>query len=180
MTVTIDTVWQEFHDRLRQFISRRINDPFDVDDVLQEVFIKIHQKIDTLNDDERMASWVYRITRNAIVDHYRRHKPQSELPPTLMADEPTEEPLPLVDCLRPIVESLPDKYRQALIFTEFDGFSQRDLAAQLGLSHSGAKSRVQRARQQVQKRLRDCCAIEQDRRGGIIDYRPRQDGCQGC
>ena len=81
-----------------------------------------------------------------------------------------------------MVESLPADYREALILTEYEGLTQRALAERLGLSFSGAKSRVQRAREKLKAMLLDCCHFEFDRFGKIIDYQPNCACCtdQGC
>ena len=68
-------IWREFGDDLRLFILRRVNSPEDADDLLQETFIKIHRKLDTLEDRERLNAWVYQIARNTITDYYRRQRP---------------------------------------------------------------------------------------------------------
>jgi len=85
-----------------------------------------------------------------------------------------------------MVDSLPADYRQALLLTEYQGLTQRELAQKLGLSVSGAKSRVQRAREKLKAMLLDCCHFEFDRRGKVIDYQPNcaccanQEGCTDC
>jgi RNA polymerase sigma-70 factor (ECF subfamily) len=76
-----------------------------------------------------------------------------------------------------MVNALPEPYREALYLTEYQGLSQRELAARLGISLSGAKSRVQRAREKLKQLLLDCCHFEFDRLGRIIDYQPR---CTCC
>ena len=80
-----------------------------------------------------------------------------------------------------MIEGLPDAYREAIVLTEFEGLTQKELADRLGISLSGAKSRVQRARGQLKQMLLGCCQFEFDRRGGIIDCKPRvNNGCRGC
>ncbi len=68
--------------------------------------------------------------------------------------------------------------RQALILTEYQGLTQRELAERLGLSFSGAKSRVQRAREKLKQQLLECCHFELDRRNHILDYQPRCHRCE--
>jgi RNA polymerase sigma-70 factor (ECF subfamily) len=176
-------VWNQFSDVLRNFILRRVNDPQDADDLLQEVFIKIHTRLDTLDDTESLTGWIYRITRNTIIDYYRRRRPAEPLPESLSVyPEPVEaDPEALIASgLRSMVENLPDKYRQALLLTEFNGVRQVELADKLGLSVSGAKSRVQRGRELLRQALYDCCHFEFDLRGKMIDYQPRPDCCEQC
>ncbi|MDP6071302.1 MAG: sigma factor-like helix-turn-helix DNA-binding protein [SAR202 cluster bacterium] len=81
--------------------------------------------------------------------------------------------------VKAMVDELPPAYREAILLTEYDGISQREMSRQLGISFSGAKSRVQRARAKLKDKLLDCCHFELDRRGGVIDYRSKESVC-GC
>jgi RNA polymerase sigma-70 factor (ECF subfamily) len=175
MTATTQQIWTDFSYGLKQFIIRRIPDAADAEDILQDVFHKIHRNIDSLKADNKLQAWVYQITRNAIIDYYRRQKVMVELPETLA--EPMDEAEThdiAACCLKPMIDSLPEKYRQALVLTEFEGLSQKTMAETLGISFSGAKSRVQRARQQIKEQLLNCCHLEFDRLGHVVDYQPRE------
>ncbi len=183
MTLTTLHVWERFSQQLRAFIIRRIANPVDADDILQEVFVKIHRNIDTLSNEERLVPWLYQITRNTITDHYRSLRQLVDLPETLVVeDEPaeTDRTSQLAAGLRFLIEDLPDKYRQALQLAEFESLTQRELAERLGLSLSGAKSRVQRGRKLLLIALTDCCHFEFDRCGQVIDYTPRANCCVHC
>lgn len=176
-------IWEEFSQTLLEFIRKRVNDPADAEDILQDVFIKIHTHIDSLQEDGRLVSWLYQITRNTIIDYYRTRRPALDLPETLAVyPEPVEsEPeAQLAAGLRDFMGVLPDQYRQAIVLTDLEGLKQSDLADRLGLSLSGAKSRVQRGRQMLREALLECCHFEFDRRGNLVDYRSRPDCCSGC
>jgi RNA polymerase sigma-70 factor (ECF subfamily) len=180
---TTEDIWNEFSQRLRVFILSRISDPDDADDMLQEVFIKLHTRIDTLRDEDRLAAWLYQIARNAIADHYRSGGPTVPVPETLaVEDEPSESDAAgqIAASLTTMVDSLPNKYRQAIVLSEFEGLPQHEVAYRLGLSLSGAKSRVQRGRDMLRTQLLDCCHFEFDREGRLIDYVPRPDCCRHC
>jgi RNA polymerase sigma-70 factor, ECF subfamily len=181
MVMTTEKIWEEFHPRIKQFILKRIPDEHNAEDILQEVFLKIHARIDTLRDEEKLQSWMYQIARNVIADYYRQHKATVALSEALLLpEEPVVDDDVVKDLLpgvRRMVDSLPDEYRQALLLTEYEGLTQRELAERLGLSLSGAKSRVQRAREKLKTMLLDCCHFEFDRLGKIIDYQPR---CACC
>jgi RNA polymerase sigma-70 factor, ECF subfamily len=169
---TAETVFQDFHARLRSFTIGRVADPDVADDILQDVYLKIHSHIEDLRDSDRLESWVFQIARNAIADYHRRTRPQDELPDSLPAP-PEEEPdtaSELAASIRDMLRCLPPKYRQALELTELQGLSQSDLADRLNISISGAKSRVQRAREKLKKAFLDCCHFEFDRYGRVIDY----------
>ena len=190
MLMTTENIWETFHAGLRRFILQRIPDEQSADDVLQETFLKIHTRIASLRDEDKLQSWMYQIARNAIADYYRQQKATVELPEALpVPDEPVFEDeviKDLIPSVKAMVESLPATYREALILTEYEGLTQRELAQRLGLSFSGAKSRVQRAREKLKTMLLDCCHFEFDRLGKIIDYAPNcacctSDGCgEGC
>jgi RNA polymerase sigma-70 factor (ECF subfamily) len=80
-----------------------------------------------------------------------------------------------------MIYSLPERYREALILTEFDGLTQKELAERVGISLSGAKSRVQRGREMLKGMLHECCRFEFDRRGRVIECEPRaEDNCSEC
>ena len=186
---TTETLWDEFHSRLWGFVARRVENPADVDDIVQEVFLRLHQKIDTLEHDDRLHAWVYQITRNIITDYYRaprRHREGPIVNADALEDSPDDDRADddvlqeMAGCVAPIINRLPVTQREAITLTELNGMTQLAAAEQLGLSHSGMKSRVQRARKQVKSELLECCQVELDRRGGIIDYEPRGTACGCC
>ncbi len=182
MQTTTERVWETFHAPLQQFIRRRVSDDDTAEDLLQDVFLDIHQHIDTLRDVKKLESWIYQVTRNAIIDYYRSRRATTTLeePEVLQLSEelPDEDIVTkLFPSVRAMVLSLPAKDRQALILTEYQGLTQKELAERLGVSVSGAKSRVQRAREKLKQQLWACCHFELDRRGHVIDYQPR---CTCC
>lgn len=184
MTTTRD-LWSEFSGRLRGFIAKRVRAEGDIEDILQEVFAKIHAGLRDLQEDERIEAWLFQIARRAIADHYRtRSGPRHvvELPAEL-AEEESESDLTaeVASWLRPMMEILPEEDREAIRLADLEALPQKDLAARLGLSVTGAKSRVQRARKRLRAALLECCHLEMDRRGNAIDYRPKGGGsCGSC
>jgi RNA polymerase sigma-70 factor (ECF subfamily) len=182
---------RELHERVQAFVARRVSSHADAEDIAQEVMLRVHRHSAELEHAERMLGWVYRIATNAITDHYRRPA-RRELPSGHAADVPEPEPLAGVErdpdelrrelaaCLAPLIERLSPLYRQALELTEFDGISQVDAAAALGLSVSGMKARVQRGRAQLRELLLECCEVQLDRRRQVTDVRSRGAGCGSC
>ena len=180
MTIASEQLWETFSRPLHQFIQRRVSDPYSAEDILQDVFLKIHTQIDTLRTQERLASWIYQITRNAIADYYRAQRPTAELAETLpVTDELFDDDLvrELSPCVAAMVEELPEAYREALRLTEYQGLSQKAMSERLGISFSGAKSRVQRARAKIKEQLLNCCHFQFDYAGRIIDYQSRCGCC---
>jgi RNA polymerase sigma-70 factor (ECF subfamily) len=192
-TAAMEDLWDEMHAPLLRLIGRHISDPRDAEDVLQDVMLRIHRHAGEMDEFEHLGAWIKQVTRNAIIDFYRRRAARREQPAGTSAEvDEFRVPAPsgptapdvagteLARCLRPLVARLPDKYREALEVTEFDGLSQVAAAERLGLSTSGMKARVQRARTQLRDSLLECCEVELDRRGSVAGYRLRGDGCARC
>ena len=185
----VESVWRDLHDPLLRFITRRVPDRASAEDILQEVMLRLHRHADEISHVDSVSGWMHTISRNAITDYYRAAA-RRELP--VVNPTPTDEPdalgeygpgLPrgeLIGCLEPLLARLPAASREALQLTDLDGLTQAEAGARLGLSTSGMKSRVQRARNQLRDQFSDCCDIHLDRRGGVIDYQSREGGGCAC
>ena len=181
-----DIEWTAFETRLRRYVGNRVDSRW-VDDVVGDILLKLVRNRDAVSKANNPLAFVLRAASNAIADHYRRKSAEQrkladleneisnpEISNSSPDDEITAE---LAQCVQPFIESLPDKYRNALLLTEINGLSQSEAARQLGISISGMKSRVQRGRIKMKEALLDCCTIELDRRGGIMDYETRTSNC---
>ena len=177
------TAWQAHRDALYRFVLQRVCDEAAAEDIVQEVLVKAYTRQGTLKEPSKLRPWLYQITRNAIIDYFRSQRPSVAVPEELIHEDTREEDYrarrELARCLVPLLDELPEPYRQALRLAEFEGATQREVASRLGLSLSGAKSRVQRARKMLRKVLLMCCRVELDRRGSVVDYEARE-GCDGC
>jgi RNA polymerase sigma-70 factor (ECF subfamily) len=186
-TNDVKAIWRSFHQRLRGFILQRVNNPADVDDILQEVFVRIYQRLTTVRESDRLQSWIFTITRNAIIDYYRNVKRQPEfasesaLETLVMDEDPEVFNQQMAGCLRPLLEHLPEHYREAVQLAELEGMTQAAIAQELGISLSGMKSRVQRGRQKLKDLLQTCCQIEMDATGNVIEYEMKDlSMCRSC
>jgi RNA polymerase sigma-70 factor (ECF subfamily) len=187
ITSDVKAVWQEFHKQLRGFILKRVNNAADADDILQEVFIRIYQHLATVRDAGRLQSWIFQITRNAIIDYYRKANHQPELISenaldALGIDEESEVfNQQMAACLCPLLDYLPVPYREAIQLSELEGMTQKAIAQELGISVSGMKSRVQRGRQKLRDLLQTCCELELDAMGNVIHYEMKDISlCRSC
>ena len=192
VSLNTEAVWAELHASIRGFVARRVRQQADVDDVVQRVFLQVHRALPTLRETDKLHAWVYQTARRAIADFYRAPSQNREITTGMVADIANE--LPLMDspedaeaatrelstCLRPLMSGLTAADQEALQMVEFDGVTQIEAAARLGLSVSGMKSRVQRARSRLRSALHDCCRIAVDRRGGVISYEGKDGGCESC
>ncbi len=180
-----DSLWEEFSIPLKVFIKRRVNQEQDVEDILQMVFIKIYHNLDSLNQSSKLHAWIYTITKNTIVDYYRTHKQDlsiSDIIEDITIEEVEEETFnhEIAQCLHVMIKRLPEIYKQAIILTEYENLTQKELAWKMGLSISGAKSRVQRARRLLKDMLLNCCDMEFDCNGNVINYHHKNKDCKYC
>jgi RNA polymerase sigma-70 factor (ECF subfamily) len=191
MTPHLTVPWEEIYGNLRGFVGRRIRNSADVDDVVQAVMLRLVKGLGTLRDSERLHPWIYRTARNVIIDHYRATASRREVGSadegggddegTSISIAQEDEGVALQElaaCLASMLRQLDSPYQEAVMETELRGVTQAEAAKRAGISFSGMKSRVQRARKQLRTTLEECCRIQLDRRGGIMGFEPRRpDSC---
>ena len=182
MQFNLEKIYQEFRGPLKSFIAKRIRDEDSAEDLMHDIFFsRIHDGIHTLKEPEKLPAWIYQIARNSIVDSYRKKRPtfDSSIPLSeIEQSEITEAPEDLNRVVRGMLEKLPPQDKEALVLSDFEGIKQADLARRLGISLSGAKSRVQRARKKLKDLLLECCHFEFDRYGTVFGYHPKK--CIKC
>ena len=175
MNTPIQEIWTDLYQELKKFISGKVKDINTTEDILQDVFLKIQLNIQTLTDCTKLTAWVYQITRNTIVDHYRKTTNSAiQIDGFDLAEQADEEPLyhSLNNCISQKINQLSDKYKQAILLTYLKSYSQIELAEKLNISYSGAKTRVQRAREKLKDLVLDCPNVETDSKGNPIAYEP--------
>lgn len=175
MNIRIQEIWRDLYQELKKFISGKVKDIDITEDILQDVFLKIQLNIHTLTDCTKLTSWVYQITRNTIADHYRKTTNlKVQIDGFDLAERDTEEPLyhSLSNCINQKINMLSDKYKQAVLLTYLKDYSQIELAEELNISYSGAKTRVQRGREKLKDLILNCPNVETDSKGNLIEYTP--------
>jgi RNA polymerase sigma-70 factor (ECF subfamily) len=173
--------WNELEARLRPYVARRVASAAEVDDILQTIFVRMHQGLSGLKDGERFGGWVYRIAEHVIVDSARARAREplvsvEEVPERTnpdAADDSEALQAALGECVALFVARLPSPYREAVTLTELQGLTQSEAADMLGISLSGMKSRVQRGRARIREMFDECCRISVDCRGRVVECEPR-------
>jgi len=176
---TSEQLWTELRRALLPFVRSKVPSKEIAEDIVQDVFVKIAQRIGELRENERLQPWAFRIARNAVVDYYRHSsKEQNATYPESNtyndSQALTEE---VVSWLPRFLNELPESERQLLEQVELHGVSQKDLAMKTGIPYSSLKSKVQRARGKLKTLLEDCCRIDFDNHGNVIDYRSKNCDC---
>lgn len=172
-------IYTEFNQVLLGFIKSKVNHQQDAEDLLHNVFIKVATGIGDLHRKEKLQSWIYAITRNAIIDYYRTtgNKKnlaiEGDISDSFTDEEYNDTTKGLDCCLIDMVNQLPDEYRDIVIDVEMKGVKQKDLADKYSLPYPTIRSRVQRGREKLKQILLDCCNIQWDNRGNILDVQSR-------
>ena len=156
--------------RLRRFIRRRVGDPRDAEDVLQDVFSALVEANRLLVPIDHVTGWLFRVARNRIADLFRRKKPDRLGDGAVVeADDrlPLEDLLPspdagpealyasnlLLDALEVAIDELPVEQREAFVAHELEGRSFKEMAAETGVSVNTLLSRKRYAVLRLRKRL---------------------------
>lgn len=179
-------LWQDVASRLRPFLASRVG-ATEVEDVLQDVFIRVQRGLAGLRDEERFTSWLFQIARNSVAEHMRT-RGRHPLPDSAEGDDDRaadvaaddrEASRSLSGCVSMFVARLPSPYREAITLVELEGLTAREAAEMAGISISGMKSRVQRGRAQLRQMFDECCEIALDARGKVTEFTPRIKPCPG-
>ncbi|MBK9257549.1 MAG: RNA polymerase sigma factor SigZ [Saprospiraceae bacterium] len=182
MSALTGELYNQFHSELEIFIIKKVKDKVVAQDILHDVFIKIHLHLNTVRDHTKLNGWIYQLTRNTINDYYRKLVVSEEATEISNGENESDinSQFGLEKCLMPFIDRLPKKYKEALILTEINGLSQTQFAKHLNISYSAAKSRVQRARIKLKSIFTNCCQIQADSYGNILSYRQIDCGSQRC
>ena len=170
-------LYRNFQGELKRFIQKRVKDSDDVQDLLQDIFIKVHTHREQLIEPEKLRNWVYTISRNTIIDYYRKRKSTQSLNPeglyTVMEEYQVGTSQDFEKCFVPFINALPNEDRELLEKVDIQGVKQKELARHMNLSYSGLKSRVQRARGKMKHLFLQCCDIKFDSTGQPVGCHPR-------
>jgi RNA polymerase sigma factor (sigma-70 family) len=162
---------QQEASRLRRFIRRRVPDPRDVEDILQEVFAELVEANQRLMPIDHLAGWLVRVARNRITDLFRKKQPERFSDATIVTDEGDtlrmEDLLPSADAgpealylrgvllaeFRSALEALPDEQRRVFVEHEIEGRSFKQIAADTGANVNTLLSRKRYAVLFLRERL---------------------------
>ena len=153
-------------------VRRRVSDPDLAEDILQEALLRAFRAAPDIDDGDRLATWFYRVLRNAVVDAYRRRDVQvrrterlhedHDLPDLSGADERT-----LCECFRALLPALRPEYAAVPSAVDLDERPVPEVAQELGLTTNNLNVRRHRARRALRKSLEATCRVCADH--GCLD-----------
>jgi RNA polymerase sigma-70 factor (ECF subfamily) len=161
-----EALYREYSGRVYSLCLRKTNDVGDAEDLTQEVFLQVYRKVNSLRDEVAFKSWLFRVTMNIILMHFRKRRHwasslyflDNETSPILDVSKtlicPACEPAERIALARAI-GGLPKCRRTVLVLHDIEGMSHREIAESLGVSLNTAKSNLCRARRQLRGILLD-------------------------
>jgi RNA polymerase sigma-70 factor (ECF subfamily) len=177
-------IYVSFSEKIRRYLARLVREA-DVEDVTQEVFLKVNASLAEFRGDSSLSTWLYRIATNAAIDHNRKsstglkeqtaeeHLPDDSMTEESMAVDPTPpQDRQLIrkemnDCIKGVVDGLPENYRTVLILSDLEELTNNEIAEVLDISLETVKIRLHRARTRLKKELEHHCSFYKDERNEL-------------
>lgn len=179
-------IYTEFHRSLLTYVRSKIKSKEDAEDILQNVFTRIAANADSWSDKERVQNWLFIITKNAVIDYYRVNGKKrnielnEDIAGQLLEEETTDSTKGLDHCVAAMINLLPEEYRDIVEDAELHGIKQKDLAEKYNMAYPSMRSRVQRGRERLRQLFFNCCHIETDNHGNVLQAYGRPDCDSPC
>ncbi|MEM8999552.1 MAG: sigma-70 family RNA polymerase sigma factor [Bacteroidota bacterium] len=170
MKLSTAKIWEKYHPELHFFTLKRVKNPEDVNEILQNTFVKIHINLYQLKQQHKVKQWIFQITRNEIINFLSAKKTTH----IWSFEEEILEDFPC--CFDRFIDELPHIYKMVVIPVHFQGRKQAEVAKQLGISLPNVKARLRRAKALLKERFKTCCNY-QINKNGLLMGEPE---CVGC
>jgi len=171
-------LWDTYSVQIRKYINARIEWPA-VDDILQQVFIKAHEKLSTIKENKAVKSWLYRITQHSIIDRYRKEywwkqwTMDDSYRDALENDTSHVNEKKIISnissCLLPMIDSLDEQSQKVMQLYLKPDVNQAMIAEELWISVSNIKVIIHRAKKKLKEKYQQCCYQYTDWKWTIID-----------
>ncbi|ACJ31713.1 RNA polymerase ECF-type sigma factor, putative [Shewanella piezotolerans WP3] len=178
----LEQIWSAYRSKLKAFLHSKVSNPADVEDLLQDILIKTHSSLGSLQKGDSIQSWLFQIANRTTIDFYRKKNRIKELEPEELWYEERKENIKaeLAPCIEPFLKALPDDMAQLLRAVDLEGQSQKAYAEELGLSYTTLKSRVQKGRSELRGLFEGCCHYNLDSQGNLLEFEQKSVNCKKC
>lgn len=179
----LDLVWFQYQKPIEAFLHSKVRNSADVEDLMQEVWLKAYQNLATVQEVENVKAWLFQMAHRTVIDFYRkraRDERNRQLPAEELWYQSAEPELEqeLIQCLSPLIQALPEESAHLLEVVDLHGMNQKELALKQGISYSTLKSRVQRSRMALKGMFESCCDLSFDNRGALVECDAKSVSCQ--
>lgn len=142
-TARQERIYTEFKDKVTRYVRGKIGSEHECEDVVSDVFVKVFNGLSDFNENKSsLSTWIYTITRNAVIDHFRASKQFCELPEELYSEDDTEQNMinaEMLERLASALERLNERERDIIVLHYYSGRTLKDIAEAMGISYSYIK-----------------------------------------
>lgn len=170
--------FKSYHNDLFAYVKKHVQNEADAQDIVQDVFYKLSKS--DLSTIDNFKRWIYRVTKNTIIDYYRKKRlTLTALEDRFMAEQQDENEVvhELSGCIIPMIEQLPEDYQKLIRLSEIDGYSQKQIADELNMNYVTVRSKIQRGRTKLKALFSSCCSVKQAGKGSIVDFHNKTNCC---
>ncbi|MGH1385754.1 sigma-70 family RNA polymerase sigma factor [Kordia sp.] len=178
--MTTTEIWERYADDVKRLIMSKVKDAQITDDLVQEVFLKVHAKLETVADERKIKPWLLSVSRNTTLDYFRKSNKEVPLEKEETISISEEYTHSEKDCLPGIIKNLPKKYRDPLFLSDIKGIKQAAIATQLKLPLATVKSQIQRGRKLIVQGYMDCCDYKLNDKGFLTGEVKDKKECKVC
>ena len=165
MELNTTKIWEAYYLELYFFVLKRVQNVDTANDLVQNIFIKIHKNLETLKNSQKAKQWVFQIARNEILDFHKQRK--EELDASRLDDESLEDQFEVICCFDKFMDELPEKYKVVINSVYVEGKKLSQIATEQNLSLANVKARVRRGKQYLKEKLINCCKYNLDENGKL-------------
>lgn len=142
-TVRQERIYIEFKDRVARYVRGKVGNEHDSEDVVSDVFVKVFNGLSDFDENKAsLSTWIFTITRNAVIDYFRASKRLCELPEELYSEDDTEQNIintEMLERLADALERLNERERNIIVLHYYGGRTLKDIAEAMGISYSYTK-----------------------------------------
>jgi len=176
-------IYDAHYDPVRRFVLYMVKNEHDAEDIVQEAFFRFNEKKDTIEDDSKTRSWIFRVAHNLCLDHFRRvsaRKEEGGAEPDASADAGSSVQMDLErdqmsSCVRDKMTLLSDNDRSVILLCDRMEMSMKEASDVLGIEVGAVKVRLHRARKRLKKILDEACCFEHDERNVLVCVPAKKD-----
>lgn len=135
-------LYEDFHMKVLRYVQSQVNDYYLAEDICSDVFVKVYEKLDSFDDKKASVStWIFTITRNTLIDYYRRRKVTVEIPDNLVYQDNSDDDIneESLEQLATALNSLDERSKKIVVMYHYDNIKLKDIAEKLGISYTYTK-----------------------------------------
>lgn len=150
-----EEIYTEYRTKVFSYIRSRITNYYDAEDLCEDVFVKIYQKLDSFDDKKAsLSTWIYNITKNTVIDFYRSHKNELELKEEMFIVEEDEEiDEDMLEQLSKALNDLDEELKDIIVLRYYHGYNLTEIAQKMNLSYGVTKLRHKEALSVLNRKL---------------------------